>query len=860
MKDKKIAKEPTPLMQQYQEVKLKYPDMLIFFQVGDFYELFFEDAQKAAAFLGITLTKRGNHNGEPIPLCGVPVHTVDHYLQKLVKGGFCVVVVDQLESATPGKMVKRGVTQVLTPGTLTNATMLDAKSASYLCSCVVFDNEWALVFAEMLTLQWYVTSIPAGAIAVLETELARFFPDEIIFKNSGSESNFSKEYFAKQGYYTTECADEVDIQFIKEKLTEVVYAQLHAQRAAHAAVGLLYDYLKRHNNPAIDAVIQMHFYQPHDFLLLDQATQKNLELITNSYNGTTEKTLFSVIDKATTSMGSRVLKKWLVRPLLSQHMIDQRLDAVDFLKNHYQLLQHIQEILSQVGDIERSFGRIMLGRGAVHDYVHLKKVLQLIPSLQQKLLSTVQLPSLLITLAQTFGNFSVLQDLFAKALYEGQENWIIKEGFNERLDQLRGLISNRKTALFALEKQEQESTGINSLKVRYTAAHGYYIEITNTHAHLVPAHYKRHQTLVGRERFTCSSLQDLQHEILTADEHVIECEQALYMELKAAVMGYYPALRRAIYGLCQLDGLAAFALCAAHYNYVRPTWSKESEDREIVLQQSRHPVVERAVGSLFVANDLTLHKNTNCWLLTGPNMGGKSTFLRQVALIQIMAQCGSFVPAQFVRLSIVDRIFTRIGASDNVAQGKSTFLVEMEETAAICQYATEKSLVILDEVGRGTSTQDGVALAQAVVEYIVNHIKAFCLFATHYHELSSLKDTFSTIANYHAATMYQEGRMIFLHKIIPGVAEGSFGIEAAKIAHMPKDVIQRAEQLIMRYDSNNEKNNLKHSFLVSDNPNNLLMDELEQLRNLKKMVHQLPCETMTPLQALELLWKLQNFL
>ncbi|NBQ17895.1 DNA mismatch repair protein MutS [bacterium] len=497
-------------------------------------------------------------------------------------------------------------------------------------------------------------------------------------------------------------------------------------------------------------------------------------------------------------MGSRTLKKWLVRPLLSKNMINHRLQVVDFLKNNYRLLAELRELLKTVGDSERVIGRIALHRGKLSDYQNLQSLLVAIPLIKQLFLST-HAPALLENILTALGDFSLLKDLLDRALYQGDEHdWIINGAFNEQLDQLRLLVHNTQNSLMALEQQEQRATGINSLKIRYTSVSGYYIEITNTHAHLVPSHYKRHQTLVGRERFTCQALQELQQEIISAQSQIVEHEQALFEQLKNTVVGYIPALRKATHALCQLDALGSFSRVAAHNNYTKPVFHEDDAVRDIIIKQGKHPVVAQSVGHAFVANDLLLNDEQKCLIITGPNMGGKSTFLRQTALIQIMAQCGSFVPAHSAQLYIVDKIFTRIGASDNVSQGKSTFLVEMEETAHICQYATEKSLVILDEVGRGTSTFDGIAIAQSVIEYLIVQSKVSCLFATHYHELTELTHDMPTIKNYHAASVQEEGNLVFLHKIVPGIAQASFGLEVAKLAHMPDVVVKRAQEILKK--------------------------------------------------------------
>lgn len=838
----------TPLIEQYLAIKKDYAEMLLLFQVGDFYELFFEDAQKAAAFLGIALTKRGMHKGQPIPLCGVPVHALDHYLHKLVKGGFCVAICDQLEVPQPGKVVKRGVTQVLTPGTLTDSKLLDTRSASYLFSFVESEGSWGLLFSELLTAQLYATIIPAGSYQTLQAELSRFFPDEVLLAQT---ANTYQAYFKKQGYFTN-CVHTQSgmLEWAQQKLPESTYQKLQQQQSICAALDLLYHYVKKNNQAALDTFAAIHFYGPEDFLILDGATQKNLELLANLQDGGRNNSLLDVLDKSSTAMGSRTLKKWLVRPLVNKKMIEHRFSAVECLKNSYTLQTELVQWLRLIGDAERIVGRISLQRGQLQDYLLLINILKTVPLIKKKLQATGQ--PLLVMLADSLVVLDQLHDLLVSALHDNRlQDYSIKEGFDKRLDTLRNLIKNSQTEIAKLEQQEQNATGINSLKIRFTSVHGYYVEITQSNLDAVPVHYKRRQTLVNRERFTFPELQELEHQIMTAEHQVISLETEIFEQIKQQVRPFVSQLRKTMHALAQIDVLLSFAICAYERGYVRPVIT---EATDIVIKEGKHPVIEQKLGFSFIPNDTQLDDNNALWIITGPNMGGKSTYLRQVAQLCIMAQCGSFIPAQSAVLPLLDRIFTRIGASDNVAEGKSTFLVEMEETAHICQFATQKSLVILDEVGRGTSTFDGVAIAQAVVEYLFKKVKARCLFATHYHELTNLESQFPGIVNYHAASKQTEEGIVFLHKIRRGIACGSFGLEVAKLACLPELVIKRAHEI--------EKQLSQEKVPILQPQHDAQLEAFkDQITGLKKQLESLKMldfDTLSPKKAFDILWEFKQ--
>lgn len=856
----------TPLMQQYFELKSKYEDTLLFFQVGVFFELFFDDAKQAAAFLNITLTKRGQHQGQPVPLCGVPSQALDVYLIKLVKGGFKVAICEQLEPATPGKVVRRGITRVLTPGTLVEDSLLDEKSASYFCSFFPMQSDWGVLFGELLTSQLFATVVPAEGFKTLESELSRFFPDEILLPSNKAGRQFNS-FFKSLGYNTTlqnefipndEDVQEQIQQWLLNQFQNSVRQKLQHVPALYGALSGFYTYLSKCQQSALNQFTNIKFYEPDSFLILDAACQRHLELVRNSEDGGRKHTVLDLIDKSCTAMGSRMLKKWLMRPLNDQKAIIARQDAVEVIFKNLLIREQLCVLMKQVADLERVVGRIALGRGVLIDYLQLKFALRTLPEIK-KILNNWAASELLGFIGHNITDFGALYDSLNCSLNEDiSKNWFIKSGFSSELDRIRNLVLDAGQQFIEFEQREQLATGINSLKVRFNNVQGYYIEITKPNLHLVPSHYLRQQTLVGKERFVTIELQQLQFNLEQARQNIDSLEQTLFSEVKNEVNAYLKQLRKLATSLAHLDALIALANTAYEYGYVRPVFN---EDRDILIKEGRHPVVEQALSNGFIPNDTMLTSQASLWIITGPNMGGKSTYLRQVAVICILAQCGAFVPAQSASLPILDRIFTRIGASDNLARGKSTFLVEMEETAAICKQATKRSLVILDEVGRGTSTFDGLAIAQAVVEYIYEKIGARCLFATHYHELTNLTDQFSGISNYYAANKRTEKGVILLHKIVPGVADGSFGVEAAKCADLPDLIINRAQTLLHQLDH-------QKSILISTNSvksehlSKNLLAELQQknaqLTDLISQISNLDLDSMSPRLAFDFLWQFKQ--
>jgi DNA mismatch repair protein MutS len=859
-KKMKTDSKRTPLMQQYFDLKVEHPDSLLLFQVGDFYEIFHEDAQQAARFLGITLTSRGKSvDGEAIPLCGFPIQSMESYVARLVKGGFKVAVCDQLEAAVAGKMVARGITQVFTPGTLYSDSVLDQKSASYLFSFFPTRAGYGLLFSELLTSKLYATVINHDD-KMLDIELHRFLPDEILLPIMRGVSRFNN-FFKERGFFVSSNTIEITEDLLVEE-GELLLHHFHGASAQllkdsdpirYAAI-VWKRYLEKHQKNVVDQCREIVYYEPDQFLKLDAVTQKNLDLVKNSFDGSRNYTLFSCMDRAVTPMGSRKIREWLLKPLMNIDRLIERQEVISSLINSVSLFTQIKTLLKDCGDMQRIVGRIALDRASLQDYAQLSNLLQLFPqlySLMQKI--DAQLVQEFVVLVP---KFEVIANLLKKSINDSlEEKILIKKGFNEELDHLRNCVEKSSEIILELEARERNQTGINSLKIRHNNVHGYYIELTNTHKHLAPEEYIRRQTLVNGERFTTAELQSLQFEIMNAAEKVKNCEQELFNTVKSKVQLSIHDLRLAAEKLAAFDALIGFTQVAYERGYVKPEFHGS---RDIIIQDGKHPLVHAELEEAFVPNDTVLVDEASFWIITGPNMGGKSTYLRQVALISLLAQAGSFVPATRAQLPILDRIFTRIGAGDHLAKGKSTFLVEMEETAHICLEATKNSLVILDEVGRGTSTYDGLALAQAIVEYLYEKVEARALFATHYHELTGLQEQHSGIVSFYADSRKTESGVVLLHKIVRGVADGSFGIEVARRAHLPEQIIERARVLLLNFESQQSpdyKNNLP-----IDVQKNLIEKKPSPADWVYQELTKISFDNISPKQAFDFLWDMKKHL
>lgn len=850
--------EVTPLMAQYFAIKQEHPHALLFFQVGDFYELFFDDARTVSQLLALTLTKRGKHQGEDIPLCGVPVHALAHHVTKLVKAGYSVAICDQTSKPVPGQVVKRAVSKVLTPGTLIDAGLLDEKSPSFLLSFAQREDSMALIFAELGTGQLFVTQCPAADERAVEAELSKFLPDEIVCKEDNYDQN--KVLFKKSGYSITPVDERVFSQSCSSSWLQASFDQKVAERfladdLLYEALDTLVRYLNKNNAAAFALLNQVHFYQAHDYLLLDAPTQKNLDLIVNSTHGGREYTLLSVIDRAQTPMGSRLLKKWIVRPLISKSAILERQRVVGIFAHNIGLLHSTQQLLAGLPDLERIVARVAMERATKQDYLGIKRFLQISPALVAELgkfMSSAELLSALV--GQVYVNRPLLEYVDAALSEELGAQQFIRKGFDLELDELRSVAENSNNDVIDLERREIERTGITSLKIRYTDVFGFGIEVTKANYGQIPSDFIPQQTLANRTRYITPELKDLELAILDARRRVGDVEAQVYARVCKEISQHVTALRASAQALATLDVLVGFAVSAFESRYTCP---EINQDGVFDIVDGRHPVVEQVLNATFIPNSTHFSNSSLMHIVTGPNMGGKSTYLRQIALIAILAHLGSFVPAKRANISLLDRIFTRIGSGDDLAGGKSTFWVEMEETAIICAQATANSLVILDEVGRGTSTYDGMAIAHAIVCYLVEVVACKGLFATHYHELSLLEQEFSSIKNYSTACKPTAQTMLFLHKIIEGPALGSFGIQIAKQAGLPEKIIKEAQRFLDQKPSANVPVLTFKQQAISFDPAVSLAKERACYAFLKDV----DVDDLSPRQALDVLFKLkQDFL
>ena len=841
----------TPLMKQYFAIKQEYPDAILLFQVGDFYELFFQDAVTVASILAIALTKRGELNGEPIPLCGFPLHAVDTYIPRLIKAGLKVALCDQLEPATTGKMVSRGVTNVLTPGTLVSDTLLDAKSSNYLLSFIPTKQGYGLFFTELLTSQIHATVLPYAAYRQLESELYRFLPDEVVVPDMKGMATYS-QFFKQRGFFTTSYAADLsadavqaESELLQRHFDPASYQHLNVHQSLMYAAIVWKQYLAKTQKNAFDQFRSIMWYEPEAFLTLDGATQNNLEIIKNSFDASRKNSLLELVDQAVTPMGSRLIKQWLLAPLMDQNLIHQRSDVVATLVRDQSFLQKLVQVLQQFGDMQRIVGRIGLKKAGLSDYVALGFMIRLVDQLRSLMYGS-QIP-FFIECAQSVPDVSVVGTLLAQSCNDDTAlDMLIKSGYDQKLDQMRSVLENSNQMVTALELDQIARTGINSLKIRHNSVQGYYIEITKTHLDNIPDDYVEIATLANRKRYTLKALQLLQSEIEYAQKQVQVYEKELFEKIIVQIQPHVHAIRIVSHTIATIDALVGFARVAYDYGWVQPQFHQGTD---IIIQDGKHPMVAAFLQERCIANDTKLTDEASLWIITGPNMGGKSTYLRQVALICLLAQTGSFVPAGRACLPILDRIFTRIGAGDHLAQGKSTFLVEMEETAQILHHATPRSLVILDEVGRGTSTHDGLALAYAIVEHIFLQVHARCLFATHYHELTMMHDQYPGIVPYYAKSVQTNNGIVFLHKIVQGRADGSFGLEVAKLAHIPSSVIARAAQVLPT---------LMHGTTNYVIPARPIEGQPVRLSQVEQILKELDINDITPRQALDLLIELQQ--
>ena len=894
-----MTEPSTPLMRQYAAVKKEHPTALLFFRLGDFYELFFDDAVLAAKELQITLTSRNKEKGLAIPMCGVPYHAAEAYIGKLIRRGFKVAICEQMEDPRLAKkLVRREVTRVVTPGTAADSS-LGSEENNFLAALAQIGDRVGFAALDLSTGDFRATEFSGeGAMRRVQEELEQLRPKELLFGSAAPlfdqaprQPSFARSDPSSQ--FRTGSAEQSPMQgpspkpvssgFTETPLEDWIFSPDHAlpllenhfgvlslegfglagRTAAASAAGAILYYVRSTQRGSLHHVDRIGWYERQNCLVLDAVTVRNLELIEPLFAGTEAGvTLFRSIDAAVTPMGKRLLRAWLLRPSLDLSDINARLDAVEAAVKDIVAREELRRALDGVLDLERLLSRVTLETANPRDVLALAASLKRIPAIKSAVarLTAVRLQALHASLDELSDLRERIQNtIVPEPPLSFADGGVIAAGIDRELDELRDLSRNSKAVLAQIEQRERTRTGIASLKVKFNSVFGYYIEISKANLHLVPQDYDRKQTLVGAERFTTPELKEYEAKILDAQEKIVEIERRLFTDLRTAIAAEAKRIRRTALALAEVDVLGSLAHVAVLRNFCRPQFV-DSGELEII--EGRHPVIEQQelVGGTdrFVPNDLYLNATThNILLLTGPNMGGKSTYLRQTALIAILAQMGSFVPARSAKLSVVDRVFTRIGASDNLARGRSTFMVEMTETAAILHTATSRSLILLDEVGRGTATYDGLAIAWAAVEYLHSRVRAKTLFATHYFELTELAEQLEGVKNYHVSVKETGGGIVFLRKVEPGAADRSYGIEVAKLAGLPNEVIARAREVLLQHEFAEQQATAHLSPGAVPPPAQLTIFTPLSQPVLEKL-REVDLNRLTPLEALNLLAELKK--
>ena len=860
----------SPMMQQYLSMKDEHRDQILMFRLGDFYEMFFDDAVTASRELELTLTGRDCGLPERAPMCGVPYHSVDNYIARLVKKGYKVAICEQLENPALAKgMVKRDIVRVVTPGTLMEANMLEEGSNNFICSICPGEERCGLAFADISTGCVLATEV-AGEMAVIN-ELGKYSPHEVIYQKEFAKMHSAVSFLkdrlccaAQEGdadAYAAEAARRIVAeQFGKETLT-----RLESVPLAVSALGGLMAYLKVTQFTGLERLLEVQCYLPQEYMKLDVSARRNLELTETMRSREKRGTLFWVLDKTKTSMGRRLLRTSIEQPLLSVNAINRRLNAVTELTRNSILVSELAAELDGVYDLERLMTRVVYGNPPVKDMIALGMTAARLPAIRE-LLGEVQC-ALLREIEQNIDPLNDIAELIGSAIDPDseaplKEGGVIREGYDAALDEARHLSKDIRGILAEIEEREKEATGIRTLRIGYNRVFGYYIEVSNSFKDQVPAHYIRKQTLTNAERYITEEIKELEERVLHAQQDAVERAAELYEQVRATVAAELPRIQQTAAAVAGLDMLCSFATVALNNNYCCPTVDLSDE---IEISEGRHPVVEQLLdGAPFVPNDTKLNnREQQIAVLTGPNMAGKSTYMRQVALIVLLAQIGSFVPAASARIGIVDGIFTRVGASDDLTTGQSTFMVEMNEVATILREATDKSLLILDEIGRGTSTYDGMSIARAVIEYIADRKKlgAKTLFATHYHELTELEELIPCVKNYNVAVKKRGEEIIFLRRIIPGGVDESYGIEVSKLAGIPRWVIDRAYEVLSSLEEGREVSQAKvHTRAKAPEGGEQLFFIDEKGETIKKRLRQADPNTLTPLEALNLIYELKKLL
>lgn len=814
----------TPMMQQYLEIKENYKDCILFFRLGDFYEMFFEDAITASKAMEVTLTGKNCGQEEKAPMCGVPYHAVDTYLSRLIEKGFKVAICEQVEDPALAKgIVKREVIRVVTPGTVISQTMLSEKENNYLACTFLNDTGAGIAFCDLSTGEINAGEMTgAGCREKLLNELVKIKAREILINEYLLEDPFLEEmktscdgFYSElnDGYFGENAAESAVLrQFGVQSLKGIGIDEMPL---AVKALGGLLTYLFETQKHSLMHFAYLNIYDTSNHMSLDKSTLKNLELTETLFDKKVQGSLLGVLDKTNTAMGSRKMKQWLREPLNQLSEIQNRLDAVEILTDEVLMRNDLREAMKNVYDLERLAGRVACGNANGKDLMALKSSISVIPEIKNELMDCEN--PLLHTLETSMDALREIYELVERAVVEDppfviKEGGLIKEGYSQDLDDIKHSIKDGQVWIATLEGKERERTGIKNLKVGFNKVFGYYIEVTKSNYDMVPDNYIRKQTLVNCERFITPELKEVESIVLNAETKINQMEYELFLEIRKYIQSFIPKIQKTSAAIATLDVLASFAEVASRLGYVKP---QVLNGDEIVIERGRHPVIEQTIkDGIFVSNDAYIdRRDSSMLLITGPNMAGKSTYMRQMALIVLMAQAGSFVPCDRASIGIVDRIYTRIGASDNLAQGQSTFFVEMSELAYILNTASEKSLIILDEIGRGTSTYDGLSIAWAAIEYLCNQNRQIrTLFATHYHELTVLEDHLKGFKNLNVDVREENGMVVFLHKIVEGSASRSYGIHVAKIAGVPKKLLEAAEEKLKELEAGAVELNVTGAF------------------------------------------------
>ncbi len=861
----------TPMMKQYFSIKEQYEEYILFYRLGDFYEMFFDDAIIASKALGITLTGRNCGLEERAPLCGVPVKAGSDYLKKLITKGFKVAICEQVEDPSEAKgIVKREVVRIVTPGTITEPDMLNDKNHNYILAYFIDDKGYSVAYSDITTGE--LKSIAFYSIESKQRfidEILKINPSEILYKDDDLHNEIMstismfiepvKSIIDKSFYKVINCENTIKRVYKVFSLDSYGLSNLKYEKIA---IGVLLQYIEETQKVALLNFNEIDVYHEDNFMFLDKFSRRNLELLETIRTKDKKGSLLWVLDKTLTPMGGRRLTKWIEEPLLSKERINDRLNSVEYLSENLLLKEELKYLMKKIYDLERLSSKLVYGGINARDLISLKHSLYVLPDIKE-LLKDIGDKKLL----EINNDVDILEDIHSlidTAIVENppiaiKDGGIIKESYNDELAELYDIINNGKDWIINKELEEKKKTGINTLKIGYNRIFGYYIEVTKANIKSVPSHYERKQTLSNSERYITQDLKEIEDKILNAEDKSVLIEYEIFNNIKDKILNEIERIKITAKSISKLDVLIAFASVSLENNYIKPIIT---DGHEIILKDSRHPVIEKiSLNGDFVPNDVHLDNLNNKFLIiTGPNMAGKSTYLRQVALITLMAQIGCFVPASYAQIGLVDRIFTRVGASDDLSQGQSTFMVEMSELANILHNSTDRSLIILDEIGRGTSTYDGLSIAWAVVEYLsdINNNSCKSMFATHYHELTELESELDTVKNYYITAKEINDDIIFLRKIRKGKSKQSYGIQVAKLAGVPNQVLKRAKVILKKLEENDINNNinvLKKMNLADENPEEIINEKESEVIN---MIKSIDINKLTPIEAINELYKLIN--